>query len=327
MNIMRRIILGRLKNLETMSVKKVLITSAGTGNAYAAAEAVNMFFGDEVELFLTDINEKHLISSTNFKSNFIKTPRISDKAYIYFIRDILELTQLDIVIPFIDQDVKLFAQLFKEFNFITPVQIQQSADICYDKYETFKWLKKNGIRTPESKLLGSFESNNINYIIKPRSGFGSLIMPYNLENYKKVKSTLHEFICQQRLENPEITVDVFNSNGVFEYICRERIETKNGVCTKARLFKDEKLEFLALKLSLGLGLKYFCFQVMRCDENWSVTDINPRLGSGTPMSKVVGLDFFAAMVGDLLGRNVEGFLQYINEEKFVTRQYLNILSK
>lgn len=310
-----------------MSVKRVLITSAGTGSAYATAEAISLFFNDQIELYLADINDKHLVSSTNFKANFIKTPRINDSTYFDFVRNLIESIQFDIIIPFIDQDVKIFAQLSSDYNFITPLENIQSASICYDKYETFKWLRAKQIDTPETNLLDNFESSKFDYIIKSRNGFGSLIMDYNIENVEKVKSKTHEFVCQKRLKNPEITIDVFNSNGVFEYICRERIETKSGVCTKARLFKDEKLESLAHKISIGLNLKYFCFQVMQYNDNWFVTDINPRLGSGTPMSRVVGLDFFAAMVSDLLGFNVDRFFHFINEERFVTRQFVNILSK
>jgi hypothetical protein len=185
----------------------------------------------------------------------------------------------------------------------------------------------NNIRTPNTVLLDKFESSKLDYIIKPRHGFGSSIIPYNFENFNNAKITSNNFIVQERCNHPEITIDVFNSQGIFEYVCRERIETKSGVCTKARIFKDQKLESLALKISSGLNLRYFCFQVMQVGNEWLVTDINPRLGSGTPMSKAVGLDFFAAMVADLLGYNVNRFFQYLNKEKFVTRQYLNILSK
>ena len=310
-----------------MSVKKVLVTSAGTGSAYATAEAISLYFNDQIDLYLTDINDKHLISSSGFKSNFIKSPKITDSTYIDFIKELLDLNLFDIIIPFIDQDVKLFAQLSTDYNFITPLEIIKSALICFDKYETYKWLNASQIKTPDTYLLCNFESSFVDYIIKPRNGFGSLIMEYNLENFNKVKTKSNEFICQQRLKNPEITIDVFYSKGVFEYVCRERIETKSGVCTKARFFKDKKLESVARKISVGLNLKYFCFQVMENDNDWLVTDINPRLGSGTPMSKAVGLDFFAAMVSDLLGYNVDKFFQYIDGDRFVTRQYLNILSK
>jgi carbamoylphosphate synthase large subunit len=247
--------------------------------------------------------------------------------YIPFMRSLFESLKPDIVIPFIDQDVSFFAGLASEYNFKTPLNNLETAEICIDKYKTFEWLKKHGINTPNTSELENFESNKSDYIIKPRNGFGSLISSYNLENFNKAKSTNVSFIIQQRCNQPEITIDVFNSQGVFEYICRERIETKSGVCTKARLFRDESLKLLAQNISIGLNLKYFCFQVMQGDNDWKVTDINPRLGSGSPMSKVVGLDFFAAMVADLLGCSVDRFLQYINEEKFVTRQYLNILSK
>jgi hypothetical protein len=310
-----------------MAIKKLLIASAGTSSAFAAAEAVSLFFSDEIELYLADINEKHLVSATIFSSNFFRITKVGEFTYIPFMRGLFDSLKPDIVIPFIDQEVELFAGLAGEYHFKTPLINLETAEICKDKYKTFEWLKKHGINTPNTAELENFDSNIIDYIIKPRNGFGSSISAYSLENFNKAKSIGGCFIIQQRCDQPEITIDVFNSKGVFEYVCRERIETKSGVCTKARLFRDETLELLAKNISSGLNLKYFCFQVMKSGNDWLVTDINPRLGSGTPMSKVVGLDFFAAMVADLLGFNVGRFLQYINKEKFVTRQYLNILSK
>jgi hypothetical protein len=107
----------------------------------------------------------------------------------------------------------------------------------------------------------------------------------------------------------------------FEYVCRERIETKSGVCTKARLFQDKKIGEIALTLAQKLDLSAFCFQLMRLKDNWAVTDINARLGAGTAISVAAGLDFFSGMFAIQWGEDPSKYFKLLQKETFVTRQY------
>jgi len=170
--------------------------------------------------------------------------------------------------------------------------------------------------------------NNIDkYFLKPRKGFGS-----NVKRLSEIKGSisnynLEEFIIQEECGKPEITIDVCYDKirNYFNYVCRERIEVKCGVCTKARLFYDKKLEKIAYTIADNLNLNSYCFQVMNYKGEWAVTDINARLGAGTAMSFAAGMDFYSGMFAILWGEDPSKYFRPLLKETFVTRQYSDFL--
>jgi carbamoylphosphate synthase large subunit len=96
------------------------------------------------------------------------------------------------------------------------------------------------------------------------------------------------------------------------------------VCTKARLFADERLQELAGAVAAACGLRgTFCLQVMRGRAGrWMVTDVNPRPGGGTAMSVAVGMDFHAAMVAAAWGADGASLLSLPDGERWVARGYV-----
>lgn len=313
-----------------MSKTKVLVCSGGTGSAFATAEAAFLNFKDCIILTICDINTKELVSSSVFADDYIVAKSIHDKGYKDFIIDLVNSKNIEICIPFIDKDVLIFSELYSTSKFSRDVKLQiynpEIVKICSDKLLSYAWLKKNNIFTPETFLLQN-ESPKPGFIIKPIAGVGSIINDFNFTVLNEI-ADFDKYLIQEKCSNPEVTIDVFSNSDldIFFYVCRERIETKSGVCTKARLFLDEELGHIAKELAEKLSLKFFCFQVMKLNGQWAVTDINPRLGSGTPMCNAAGIDFFSAMLADFLGRNPEIYLKNLEKDIFVTRQYRNIPS-
>jgi hypothetical protein len=91
------------------------------------------------------------------------------------------------------------------------------------------------------------------------------------------------------------------------------------------LFYDKKLEGIAFTLADKLNLCAFCFQVMKYKGEWAVTDINPRLGAGTGMSFVTGMDFFSAMFAILWDEDPSRYFRPLTKEIYVTRQYSDFI--
>jgi predicted ATP-grasp superfamily ATP-dependent carboligase len=307
---------------------KVLVCSGGTGSAFATAEAAFLNFKDCINLTICDINTKELVSSSVFADDFIVSKSIHDQGYKDFILNLVNSKNIEICIPFIDKDVLIFSELYSASKFSRAVKLHlnnpEIVRICSDKLLSYAWLKRNNISTPETFLLQN-ETPEPGFIIKPITGVGSIISDFNLAALKEI-TEFDKYLIQEKCYKPEVTIDVFSNSeyDLFFYVCRERIEIKSGVCTKARLFLDEELGHIAKELAEKLCLKFFCFQVMKLNGKWAVTDINPRLGSGTPMCNAVGIDFFSAMLADFLGRNPKKYLKNLEREIFVTRQYRNI---
>lgn len=302
----------------------VLLGSAGVGTAYASAKALRKYFN--VKIIACDTNPAYLVTANLFADYYEKIAPVASKSFDDEIVHILNKYNIDTYIPFIDQEVYSAALLYEKGKIGKDVslQLKQSSfvEICMDKYKAYQWLSANNLPTPNTSIVKDKNDLKIGFILKPRKGFGSVIQ--KITSIDETKAANYEdFIMQESCIAPEITIDVHYSQqfDFFSFACRERIETKSGVCTKARIFFDESLGEIALMLAKKLDLSSFCFQVMTLNNEFVITDINPRLGAGTAMSSAVGLDFFGAMFANLWDQNPEKYFTKSKEEKYVTRQY------
>jgi carbamoylphosphate synthase large subunit len=313
--------------------KTVLVGSCGAGNAFSSLLALRRNWGNTIKIVAIDINPGYLVTSSLISDKYFQVPETRTSDFKEYLLDILINEDVDTYIPLMDDEIFVAAKLYEEgrFNEKLSLQVKNSkiANLCNDKYETFNWLTEHNILTP--LCFKEIEPKQINekLIIKPRRGFGSKIIRLSDFNNTSFNYNFEDFIIQQECDNPEVTIDVCfdKKNEFFCYICRERLEVKSGVCTKARLFYDKSLEKIALIIADNMGLNSFCFQVMKYMGEWAVTDINARLGAGTAMDLSVGMDFFSGMFAILWGENPSEYFRPLQNETFVTRQYSDFLMK
>lgn len=159
-------------------------------------------------------------------------------------------------------------------------------------------------------------------VAKRDGGFGGRSTRF-LENVGKAEQLMQEgWSLYPHIDGTEFTVDCFPLGSQVITSIRQRLEVKSGVCTKARIARDETLAELALHLCRRFTLtEPFCFQTRKAAGLHHLIDINPRLGAGTAMSALNGMDFFAAHLAQLLGREPQEFLRPHFSECVVTRQY------
>jgi carbamoylphosphate synthase large subunit len=308
--------------------ERVLISSAGTGNAFAAIKALRKNF--KVEKIVTiDINPARLVTASLFSDEHIMVPRLVAPEFLPTIKDIVKRQDISTYVPFIDYEVFLMAELCEHSNMNCNLKLQVRditvANTCLNKLEAYKYFVFENIPTPRtSSVKQPFSASR--YVVKPINGSGSkvrIITEAELNELDDHQNMIIQDVC----DADEVTVDVSWSEkyNVFNYICRERIETKSGVCTKARLFWEDSLEVIARQLSMKLGLHSFCFQVMKLNGAWVVTDLNPRLGAGSSMSEAVGYDFYSAMFAIMWDLNPSQYFGEFRGESYVTRQYSDYL--
>jgi len=302
----------------------VLLGSAGVGAAYASAKVLRKYF--KVKIISVDTNPSNLVTTNLFSDIYKQIPKINYDSFNDIILQIINEYKVDTYIPFIDHEVYKAALLYEsgkiKYDFSLQLKDSTVALICMDKYNTYNWLKSNGYPTPDTYIIENRKQLKNGFILKARNGYGSKIQIISKVQKPHIEN-FSDIIMQKHCSLPEITVDVHYSKkyDFFAYACRERIETKSGVCTKARIFKEPFLGDMALSLAKKLELSSFCFQVMKNNNEFAVTDINPRLGAGTAMSNAIGLDFHGAMFANLWGHNPEKYFTPLKEEKYVTRQY------
>jgi carbamoylphosphate synthase large subunit len=309
----------------------VWVGAAGTGIAFGTLKSIRESWGNDVTVVAADINPPHLIAAAALADRYVVTPPFSEVRFPKALLEALAEHAVDTYFPILDEEIVIAAtmqergELPDAINVLAPPAA--AARICLDKLGTAQWLSANGLPSPETWNAADARWRTDGLILKPRRGRGSLGVrtvesPEELELYRA-----EGLVAQERCALPEITIDAFRSRSGkrFRALCRERIEVKAGVCTKARVFEDAQLMELAAAVAEGLRLVgTFCLQVMRGQRSggWVVTDVNPRPGAGTRMSTAVGVDFLAANLADAWGIEVtDALLPVLKTDRYVVRQH------
>ena len=311
----------------------VLLGSAGTGTAFAAACSLRRVWSQSVTIVAMDINPRHLVTTSLLADHFEQVPISASPEFSTKLLEIMHRYKVDTYMPLFPEEIMLAAKLHENKMFPENVSIivppVESSLACADKWKLCELLISHGIPVPRTALASApFSAKE--YYIKPRNGTGSRgarkLCNADLANLDS--SNLSDYIVQEVCDPPEITVDAFfePASSFCHAICRERIELKSGVSTKCRLFYDKELTLHARSLAVLLKLEgSFCFQVMRNPTGWAITDVNPRPGAATAMCAVVGNDFFAATFALRWGQDSRRFFRALDNDHFITRQYAEFL--
>ncbi|MHB1605925.1 MAG: ATP-grasp domain-containing protein [Leptospirales bacterium] len=315
-------------------MKTLMVCSAGTGGGFATMMAARRNWSEkEIMLVATDTNPPNLCAASIFADEYYQVPLATDLAYNRSIGEIIQKHTPDGIVAAVDQELIELAKVLVELEMRgrsrLAVPNQDFLEIFKDKLSVFRYLKEKGFPVPNTILAS--RADDAEYIFKPIKGFGSRGVFVGHSKELARNNDLSQWIAQDLCHSPEITVDVIVGEDVTHTLCRERIETKNGVSVKARIFRDESLGALATQLAHSLDFHYgFCFQVMRGQKNdWLITDLNPRLGAASAMSYMVGSDFFGANISKLLdySARIDTFFKEFNGQAFVVRQYAEFLTE
>jgi carbamoylphosphate synthase large subunit len=310
-------------------MRVVLLGAGGTGTSFAIASRLRAHWGSDIRLIVADINEPHLVTASLLADAYVRVPYANDPSFAQVVGDVIEREGVQTYIPILNDEIVLAARLQADPRFAhvdfwsSPLHAQ-----CTDKTFADGWLNGIAVRTPAIIGADELAQGDGPWFAKPRRGFGSrgagVVDGAALRRLDQAERD--SLIVQELCSTPEITVDSFHdaATGTTHAYCRERIETKAGVCTKARIFRDTELEGIAARIGQALGQRgTLCFQAMRAHDGWAVTDLNLRSGAGTAMSCAAGFDVLAAAYACRLGEDYARFLASLEPGRdiYVTRQY------
>ena len=257
-----------------------------------------------------DINPRHLVTAGLLADHYEQVPLSAAPEFAPALLGVLQRYEVGNYLPLFPEEIMVAAKLRGEGHIPASVTVMApppaASAACADKWMLTQFLQKHGVPVPQT-CLASEACPGQELFLKPRKGTGShgARRAGAAELAALVGASPTDWVVQEICSAPEVTVDAFYDplSGFNHAVCRERIEIKSGVSTKARLFADETLERFARSLAEALGLAgAFCFQVMRKLGAWVVTDVNPRPGAATAMCGVTGNDFFAATFARCWGR-------------------------
>lgn len=286
---------------------KLWVTAGGTGSAWHICNIAKQFYADKIELYVSDINDRELVASASIADHFYKVPLATSEGYAEYMYNLLLENKIDCIIPLIPWEQNFFSSDNEEFaklHIASAAPDIKLSDELNNKVGLNRFCEEHNIPTIKIYDESTIDLNDI-YFIKPVFGFGASGARRILGN-ELTKEIFANNVVQEYCEGPEITVEVFNSNGIIKCIARERIEAKSGVCTKARILKVPELEAIIKTFTEFYNFpKIFNIQFIKKDNEWKVMDINLRLAAGTGLSNAAGFQLVRAYLGDLLGNKAD----------------------
>lgn len=321
--------------LYSNQVVTVLLGSAGSASSYGVARTLRDVWGDRVRIIAADARSVEWVPAASIADGFVQVPLVESPTYKQVLLQALTQHSVDVVFPTWDSDVVAVAELAEaglvdpSLAVVTPAATVGS--LCRDKLSMARWLAANRHPTPRTVAAEHFVWTGERVFVKPRWGIGSrdTLLVTSEDQFRNCDG--QHLIVQEVCRPPEITIDAFRARNSQQFgaVCRERVEVKAGICTKARVFHNSELQTLAESVGRDLGLVGpMCLQVMRDPEGdgWCITDVNPRPGAATRMSVVAGYDVISAAFADAIGEDASPFLVPLPSEATVVRAFIEVVS-
>ena len=261
--------------------------------------------GDKVKLVVTD--NSPYAPALEFADVGYQVPLIHDKAYIPMILDICKKEKIHAVTTLIDPEIAILAEHREEFEQLGITVLapyQETAELCFDKYEMAKYLSKKGI--PTMKTFGSFADFKEAYdrseislpvFVKPRTGSGS-VGARRIDTYEmleEITTADKSLIIQELMTGTDMDADVYVDTVSHEPIAifsKKKLSTTIGGANKTISFKDEKLFSFVKKV-----LEVFSFNgpldmdLFYQNGQYYLSEINPRFGGAYLHAYGAGVDF------------------------------------
>lgn len=288
---------------------KLWVTAGGTGSAWHIASVVKEYFKNDIELYISDINDRELVASASLADHFFKVPKATEEGYADYMYGLLEANSIDAIIPLIPWEQSFFSADNERFNRLgikTAAPDSKLDDSLNNKQGLYGFCCEHGIPTIEIYNNVNFNSidPNADYFVKPINGFGA-VGAERLKGNQITADILSERLLQEYCPGPEITVEVFNGAEGIRTIARQRIEAKSGVCTKAKILHLPELDDIIRQFTNAFRFPtVFNIQFIQKDGQWKVMDINLRLAAGTGISKAAGFQLVRAYLLTLLEKPV-----------------------
>lgn len=267
-------------------------------------------------------------------------PRIDAPEYIGTLLNICRKENIHAITTFIDPEIELLSanrEKFTEIGVEVLTPYEETAQLCFDKYKMFCFLKEQGI--PTVRTWGTVEEFTVEHqagkvqfpvFVKPRTGSGS-VGARKVSAYDELVILMQaepELIIQEYMDCQDLDADVYIdtiSHQAVSAFSKKKIETRIGGASKTVSFKDPALfEFIKkivsiMKFNGPVDMDFF-FK----DGEYYLSEINPRFGGAYLHAYGAGVDFIQMIENNLRGtENTPSFGEY--EEGVVMMMYDSVV--
>ena len=310
----------------------ILILSAGTRNK--VVQYFKKTLNGEGTVVATDCSE--LAPAIYDADKHYIVPRMTDDGYLDEIIKICKAEKIDGVLSLIDPELSLLSENEEMFSQVGVKVIGSSYDLCemaLDKYEMYKWLKKNGYNTARSymdknEFYRDLEAGTISFpvFVKPARGSASIAISkvYGKETVELLFDHDDGLMIQEFMNGQEIGADVYIdmiSHEVVSIFTKKKIKMRAGETDKAVSFKDERLFALIEEFVKKSGFNgQIDIDIFDIDGEYYISEVNPRFGGGYPHAYESGADHMKLIINNLKGisntRNIGNYSEGIYMMKY-----------
>lgn len=304
----------------------VLVTCSGRRNYLVACfrEAL----GPVGSVFVAD-HSSHAATMLEAKGDAIRVPALSEKTYFDELLIHCRLLKVNLLVSLNDFELPGLARnadRFRAGGVIPMIASPEVVDRCFDKWETFLWLRAISVPTPET-VLDEAEARNalragrlrFPLVVKPRWGTGSICVEFARDEHelelvcqfaRHKLATLSpggvgpgimpaDLVIQQAASGVEYCFDLVNDlegspQGV---LTRRKLVSRAGEADRAVTEHHPGLEELGTRMANALRHP----GIMDCDaivtaQGPVVLELNPRFGGSYPFSHEAGANIPAALI-------------------------------
>lgn len=285
--------------------------------------------GELMKNFKSSIEEGSRIIATDnspyapalyFADKQYLVPRIDAPEYINVILDICKKEDINAVTTFIDPEIMILSEnreRFAEIGVEVLAPYTETAKLCFNKYEMYKYLKAQGIRAvmtwgtyEEVKLALDAGEVSLPVFVKPRTGSGS-VGARKVRTLGELKDAFEQdpgLIAQELMAgegcfdlDADVYVDTISHKPVAIF-SKRKISTTIGGANKTVSFKDQKLfDFAQEALSKFEFNGPIDADFFYKNGKYYLSEINPRFGGAYLHAYGAGVDFIK-----MIDRNLHG---------------------
>ncbi len=272
----------------------ILILSVGTRNK------IVQYFKKELEgkgkVIATDCS--NLAPAIYEADKYYIVPKISEEGYLGQILNICKKEKINAVFTLIDPEISLISkniQKFKELNILPIMSDYIQVEMCFDKYEMYKFLEQNNFDTAKSyidkeEFYKDLNENKIRFpvFVKPVKGSASININkiQTKEELEVIWKKCDNLMIQEFMDGKEYGVDVYIdmiSEEPVAIFAKEKIKMRAGETDKAISIKDEELLTLIKNFVKKAGFKGIIdIDVFKVQDKYYISEVNPRFGGGYP---------------------------------------------
>lgn len=279
-----------------------------------------------------------------FADKHYLVPEITNDTYIDRIADICLKENIQVILTLIDPEIAILSKnrdVFESLGIKVLVPYYDTAKLCFDKFEMYKYLVDRQIPTVTTygsidEFIEAFDCGKIHFpvFVKPRTGSGSVGARRidHLDELKKAMLENPSLIVQELMDGIDLDADVYVdvlSNEVVSVFSKRKISTTLGGANKTISFKDKKLFDFIKRISSVLEL---CgpndMDFFYKDGQYYLSEINPRFGGAYLHAYGAGIDFIKLIENNInnvanqpkIGDYLEGIVMMMYDAVVIKNQ-------